>query len=416
MSKKITFDFWKHLYADRTGNMYSSEIRDLLSLSSRPDIISFAGGNPEVRALDYNKLEKYLKRSVKIDGEFSLQYGSSEGYYPFKTRLIEIMKMENIDVVEEDMIITTGGQQAIDLIAKIFINTNDIILSEAPGYAGALNSFKSYEPRIIGVPVDQDGIITDKLEETLLYFSNQNMQVKFIYLVPNFSNPSGVTLSLERRKKALELAKRFNTLIIEDNPYGMLRYEGKPDPSIYELDSQNESKNVIYISTLSKILAPGFRIGWIVAPHPILEKLTLGVQSSDLCTSTFSQRVAYEYFSDPSWIENLKKFVSIYTERRDSMLSALKKYFTDIGSWSNPEGGFFIWLKLEEFLSTKEILADAVSQGVAFIPGTGFYADGGGKNEARLAFCSESTENITKGISILSKIVKEKSRLYKSFK
>ena len=416
MSKKITFDFWKHLYADRTGNMYSSEIRDLLSLSSRPDIISFAGGNPEVRALDYNKLEKYLKRSVKIDGEYSLQYGSSEGYYPLKTKLIDIMQMENIDVVEEDMIITTGGQQAIDLIAKIFINTNDIIISEAPGYAGALNSFKSYEPRIIGVPVDEDGIMPDKLEETLLYFSDQNMQVKFIYLVPNFSNPSGVTLSLERRIKVLELAKRFHTIIIEDNPYGMLRYEGKPDSTIFALDSQNESKNVIYISTLSKILAPGFRIGWIVAPHPILEKLVLGVQSSDLCTSTFSQRVAYEYFSDPGWIENLKKFVSIYSERRDAMLAALDKYFNGIASWSKPEGGFFIWLKLEEFLSTKEILADAVGQGVAFIPGTGFYADGRGKNEARLAFCSESVENISKGISILSKIVKEKSRLYKSFK
>ncbi len=416
MSKKITFDYWKHLYAHRTGNMYSSEIRDLLALSARPDIISFAGGNPDVKSLDYHKLEKYVKRALLVDGDISLQYGSSEGYYPFKTKLVEVMKLEGIEADEEDIIVTTGGQQALDLIAKIFININDYIIVESPSYAGALNSFKSYEPNIIDIPIDKNGIRLKELEKKLEELKNKDIQVKFIYLVPNFSNPSGVTLSLPRRKKILEMAKKYNTLIIEDNPYGMLRYEGQPVPTIKELDSKNGSKHVLYMSTLSKLLAPGFRIGWIVAPHLIIEKLTLGVQAADLCTSSFSQRIAFEYFSDPAWKDNIKNFIKIYSSRRDTMLKSLEEYFPEGSSWSKPKGGFFIWLKLPEFLNSKEILADAIRNKVAYVPGSGFYASNNGYNEARLAFCSESPKDIEKGIKILANIIKDKIKLYKSFK
>lgn len=416
MSKKIIFDNWKHLYAQRINNMFSSEIRDLLSLSARPDIISFAGGLPEVKALNYQKLEKYLKRAIKIDGDISLQYGSSDGFYPLKSKLAEVMKMEGIDANEEDMIITTGGQQALDLTAKIFINPGDYIITESPCYAGALNSFKSYEPKIIGIPVDEDGIKISELESNLKELESKNIQVKFIYTVPNFSNPSGITLSLYRRKKMLNLAKKYNTLIIEDNPYGMLRFEGSAISTIKALDSKKDNQNVIYISTLSKLFAPGLRIGWIIAPHPILEKLTLGVQTADLCTSPFTQRIAYEYFSDPSWVENIEKFIKIYHSRRDIMLEALEKNFPEETNWSKPKGGFFIWLKLPEYLNTKEILADAVTNKVAYVPGSGFYADKKGLNEARLAFCTENTERIEKGIKILSKIIKDRIKLYKSFK
>ncbi|MGM0367838.1 MAG: PLP-dependent aminotransferase family protein [Actinomycetota bacterium] len=416
MSKKITFDYWKHLYAQRTAKMYSSEIRDLLALSARPDIISFAGGNPEVKSLNYQKLEKYVKRALAIDGDVSLQYGSSEGFYPFKTKLVNVMKLEDIEVNEEDIIVTTGGQQALDLIAKIFINKGDSIIVESPSYTGALNSFKSYEPKIIGIPVDSKGIKIPILEKKLEELKKSGKQVKFIYLVPNFSNPSGVTLSLPRRKKVLQLAKDYNTLIIEDNPYGMLRYEGKTLPTIKELDSTSGNKHVLYMSTLSKLLAPGFRIGWIVAPHLIIEKLTLGVQAADLCTSSFSQRIAFEYFSDPSWKDNIDNFIKIYSKRRDAMLESLEKYFPEGSTWSKPKGGFFIWLKLPDYLNTKEILADAIRNKVAYVPGSGFYADNIGYNEARLAFCSENTENIKKGIKILAEIIKGKIKLYKSFK
>ncbi len=416
MSKKITFDYWKHLYAQRTADMYSSEIRDLLALSARPDIISFAGGNPEVKSLNYQKLEKYVKRALAIDGDVSLQYGSSEGFYPFKTKLVNVMKLEGIEVNEEDIIVTTGGQQALDLIAKIFINKGDSIIVESPSYTGALNSFKSYEPKIIGIPVDSKGIKIPILEKKLEELKKSGEQVKFIYLVPNFSNPSGVTLNLPRRKKVLQLAKDYNTVIIEDNPYGMLRYEGKSLPTIKELDLTSSNKHVLYMSTLSKLLAPGFRIGWIVAPHLIIEKLTLGVQAADLCTSSFSQRIAFEYFSDPSWKDNIDNFIKIYSKRRDAMLESLKKYFPKGSSWSKPKGGFFIWLKLPEYLNTKEILADAIRNKVAYVPGSGFYADNMGYNEARLAFCSENTENIKKGIKILAEIIKGKIKLYKSFK
>jgi len=357
MSKKITFDYWKHLYSSRMEGMVSSEIRDLLSLSARPDIISFAGGLPEVRALNHQKLERYIKRTLRTDAEISLQYGDSTGYYPLRTRL-----------------------------------------------------------NIIGIPIDKDGIIVSEVERKLKELSGKKIGVKFIYVVPNFSNPSGVTINLKRRKKLLDLARKHNTIIIEDNPYGMLRYEGKAIKTIKELDSKGDNRNVIYISTLSKLFAPGFRIGWIVAPHLILEKLTLGVQSAVLCNSTFSQRIAYEYFSDPSWKNNITEFIKIYKNRRDTMFSALEENLSGIATWSKPKGGFFIWLKVPDFLNTKEILADAVRNKVAFVPGTGFYADGRGKDSARIAFCTESKENIEKGIKILAKIIKDKIRLYKSFK
>jgi 2-aminoadipate transaminase len=416
MSKKITFDYWTDLYSNRTEYMFSSEIRDLLALSARPDIISFAGGLPEVRALNFQKLEKYVKRTLKSDGDINVQYGSSDGYYPFKTKLIDVMKLEGIDSVEEDIITTTGGQQALDLLAKIFINPGDIVITESPAYTGALNSFKSYEAKIIDIPVDDNGMDTSILENKLKELAKKKIQIKFIYLVPNFSNPSGVTLSLDRRKKILELSKKYKTVIVEDNPYGMLRYEGRPLPTIKELDIRGDNRSVIYLSTLSKLFAPGFRIGWIVAPHPILEKISLGVQSTVLCVSTFAQRIAYEYFSDPAWIENIKRFTVIYSKRRDIMLKTLKENFIEIASWSKPKGGFFIWLRLPDYLNTKEILADAVRNSVAYVPGSGFYADEKGLNEARLAFCTENTERIEKGIKILSKIIKEKIKLYKSFK
>lgn len=416
MSKKITFDYWKHLYSSRMEGMVSSEIRDLLSLSARPDIISFAGGLPEVRALNHQKLERYIKRTLRTDAEISLQYGDSTGYYPLRTRLIDVMALEGVSADEEDIITTAGGQQALDLLAKTFIDPGDTIITEAPSYTGALNAFKAYEANIIGIPIDKNGILTSEVEKKLKELSGKKIGVKFIYVVPNFSNPSGATISLERREKLLELAKKYNTMIIEDNPYGMLRYEGEAILTIKELDSKGDNRNVIYISTLSKLFAPGFRIGWIVAPHLILEKLTLGVQSAVLCNSTFSQRIAYEYFSDPSWKDNITEFIKIYKNRRDTMFSALEDNLSGIATWSKPKGGFFIWLKVPDFLNTKEILADAVRNKVAFVPGTGFYADGRGKDSARIAFCTESRENIEKGMKILAKIIKDKIRLYKSFK
>ena len=416
MSKKITFDYWKHLYSSRMSGMVSSEIRDLLSLSARPDIISFAGGLPEVRALNHQKLERYIKRTLRTDAEISLQYGDSTGYYPLRTKLIDVMALEGVSADEEDIITTAGGQQALDLLAKTFIDPGDTIITEAPSYTGALNAFKAYEANIIGIPIDEDGIIVSEVEKKLKELSEQKTGVKFIYVVPNFSNPSGTTINLKRRKALLGLAKKYNTIIIEDNPYGMLRYEGKAIKTIKELDSKGDNRNVIYTSTLSKLFAPGFRIGWIVAPHLILEKLTLGVQSAVLCNSTFSQRIAYEYFSDPSWKNNITEFIKIYKNRRDTMFSALEENLSGIATWSKPKGGFFIWLKVPDFLNTKEILADAVRNKVAYVPGTGFYADGRGTDSARIAFCTESRENIEKGIKILAKIIKDKIRLYKSFK
>ncbi len=407
MARKFTLDPFSGKYAQRTASMLSSEIRDLLEITARSDIISLAGGLPYTQAFDPEIMVRLVQKVLSEDCAASLQYGPTDGYAPLKHVLVKIMAEEGTPCLPEDLMVTNGAQQGLEIISKIFINPGDDIITEAPSYVGALNSFLSYQPRIHAIPVDEEGMILEQLEETLRGLAREGRQAKLIYTIPNFQNPSGVTMSAERRYGLLELAASFDCLIVEDNPYGLLRFEGKPVPTLRSLDETR----VIYLGTLSKIFSPGMRIGWVAAPHPILEKLLLAKQSADLCTSSFTQRVAYLYFSQEDWRGQIKNLVEIYRERRNVMLASMEEFLEGLAEWTKPQGGLFVWARLPEFIHTSEMLASAIEAKVAYVPGSGFFPYRGGENCLRLNFSYPEPDLLWEGIKRLSKVIKREVAL-----
>jgi 2-aminoadipate transaminase len=413
MAPQFKFDQWLHLYAQRTAGMKSSAIRDLLSVTARPDIISLAGGLPYTRISPMNKIIEATRKVMHNEGGAALQYGPSEGHEGLKEYIVEMMKEERIYAEPEDILITDGAQQGLDLVSKIFLNPGDKIVVEAPSYTGGLNAFVSYQAQMVSIPVDNDGLRIDLLAKQLEEIKNTSGTAslpKFIYVIPNFHNPAGVTLSEERRLKLLAIAKKYGVLILEDNPYGRLRFEGESIKSLRAMDD-----SVIYLSTFSKIFAPGVRLGWVTAPRPILEKLIFGKQPADLCSSSFTQRVVEEYLRSNSWHEHLEVLIKIYRERRDVMLEALDEFFPEEAHWTKPQGGFFVWATLPEYIDTTEMLAEAISEKVAYVPGRAFFADGSGANCMRLAFCYPKKEAIYEGIKRLAKVIRRKMELYRAF-
>ncbi len=406
---RYQFDKWADLYADRALLLKSSAIRDLLSVTARPDIISLAGGLPYTRDFKMNKMVEATTECMLKQGNEALQYGSSEGHIGLKQHISEMMTEEGVSAHPEDFIITDGSQQALDLIGKIFIDPGDHILVEAPSYVGALEAFIGYEPKVVAIPLDDQGIRIDLLEEQLKQMKKKGIRPKFLYVVPNFHNPGGVTMSAPRRHRLIELSQEYDLLLIEDNPYGRLRFEGEDIPSLRTLDDK-----VVYLSTFSKILSPGIRLGWVVAPHPILEKIIFAKQSADLCSSSFTQRVVEEFLGTNDLNEYLKQLTNRYRNRRDAMLEALEEYFPAEAKWTHPHGGFFIWVELPEFIDTTEMLAEAINKKVAFVPGRSFFADTSGSNFMRLAFCYPNEEDIRDGIKRLSEVVKDQISLYHS--
>ncbi len=406
---RYQLDKWTDLYANRASLLKSSAIRDLLSVTEREDIISLAGGNPYTKDFKMNKIVEATTETMLRHGNAALQYGSSEGQIGLKKHIRVLMATENIMVDGEDFIVTGGSQQGLDILGKVFIEPGDTILIEAPSYLGALSAFAGYEPRIVSIPLDESGLVVSELELRLKELAAEGVRPKFLYTVPNFHNPAGVTLSLERRQRLIELSHAHQLLLIEDNPYGRLRFEGDYLPSLRELD-----ENVVYLSTFSKILSPGIRLGWLVAPHPILEKVIFAKQAADLCSPTFTQRIVDEFFNQNDLEEYIAQLVKTYRGRRDAMLEALDEFFPDEAEWMRPEGGFFVWVKLPEFIDTTEMLADAISQKVAFIPGRAFFADGRGADFMRLAFCFPSEKEIHEGVRRLSDVVKDQITLYHS--
>ncbi|MDP1809669.1 MAG: PLP-dependent aminotransferase family protein [Actinomycetota bacterium] len=406
---KYQFDKWTDLYANRTGRLKSSAIRDLLSVTQRSDIISLAGGTPYTRDFKLEKIVSATTACMLNQGNDALQYGGSEGHVGLKKHIVKMMSADGINVDTEDFIVTGGSQQALDLIGKIFIDPGDVILVEAPSYLGALDAFTCYEPKVVSIPLDEDGVRVDELEARLRELAAAGIKPKFMYLVPNFHNPAGVTLSAERRRRLIELSREFGLLLVEDNPYGRLRFEGEDIPSLRALD-----EHVIYLSTFSKIFSPGIRLGWIMAPHPILEKIIFAKQSADLCSSSFTQRVVEEFLNENELDPYLNQLVKTYRSRRDAMLAALDEFFPPEATWSRPRGGFFVWARLPEFIDTTEMLAEAIGQKVAYVPGRAFFADGSGANFMRLAFCYPSEEDIHEGIKRLAGVVKDQISLYHS--
>lgn len=399
---------WESRYAQRTQRMGSSVIRELLKLTEKPDIISFGGGLPAPDVFPVEEFADACQRVLREAGAKALQYGATEGYIPLREMIARHTGRYGIEVTPENILITSGSQQALDLLGKIFINPGDRILVESPTYLGALQAWNAYGAEYVSVPADNDGLDTDALEAAL------RSGPKFIYVLPNFQNPTGVTLSLERRHKLIEMADRYGVPIVEDDPYGQLRYEGEHLPSVVVLDSQKRENgdhcyrgNVIYLSTFSKTLAPGIRLAWVIAPPEIIRKLVQAKQGADLHSPTFNQMVAYEVSHGGFLDRHIHLIRRVYKERRDIMLAALDSYFPAGTDWTQPQGGLFLWAKTPEDIDTTEVLKAAIEQKVAFVPGYPFYANGGGQNTMRLNFSNAAPEAIREGISRLGKVIDE---------
>jgi 2-aminoadipate transaminase len=338
----------------------------------------------------------------------ALQYGDTAGLETLKSRLVEVMSEEGLSAEPEHVLITTGSQQALDLIGRIFIDPGDVIIMEGPTYVGALSAFRPEGPRIVTIPLDDMGMRVDLLEEELN--RDEAPAPKFVYVVPNFQNPAGVTMHKSRRDRLIELADEYDLLIIEDNPYGLLRFEGKPEETL----ASRGPNRVVYLGTLSKIISPGIRVGWVMAPAPLIEKLATLKQSADLCSSNLNQMFAEAYLGRDIWKKNLESQKSIYRSRRDAMLKSLGKYFPKEARWTHPQGGLFIWATLPEYLDTTKMLPLAIEQKVAYVPGTAFYPDYSGANHMRLNFSFPPEEQVVKGIKILGKVIRKEMDLYQS--
>jgi 2-aminoadipate transaminase len=409
---RIELDKYGDFYARRTHGMRSSVMRDLMAVIAMPDVISLAGGLPSTESFPAKTLASVAREVAMHDSAAALQYGPTEGLEETKANIVEVMKAENILADTENIMVTTGGQQGIDLVCRILIDPGDVVIAEAPTYPGAIPSLCSFEADIIQVPLDEDGMRTDLLQETLHRLDKEGRKPKFIYVIPNFHNPAGVSLSTARRIELVDLARERDLIILEDNPYGQLRFEGEGLPALYSLDDYD---NVIYLSTFSKIISPGIRLGWLAAPTPLLQKFNLGKQAADLCPSTLAQKIVNQYFREARWQDYVEKVTRVYHKRRDAMLAALEEYFPEEASWTHPLGGFYIWVTLPEYLDTADLLALAIEQHkVAFVPGAGAWVDGSGKHHMRLAFSGVDEENIEEGIKRLAKVIREQMDLYRA--
>ncbi len=400
---------WDHRYAQRTQRMGSSAIRELLKLTEKPDIISFAGGLPAPEVFPVEQFQEACKSVLQDYGAQALQYGTTEGYLPLREQIARHSARYGIEVTPDNILITSGSQQALDLLGKIFINPGDRILVESPTYLGALQAWNSYGAEYVSVPMDKSGMNTDALEEAL------RTGPKFIYVLPNFQNPTGVTLSLSRRQRLIDLADQYGVPIIEDDPYGQLRYEGEHLPSVVLLDHRFRdntdaafSGNVIYLSTFSKILAPGIRLAWVIAPREVIQKLVQAKQGADLHTATFNQIVAHEVSRGGFLDEHIRLIRDTYRERRDVMLAAMDRFFPPEVDWTHPEGGLFLWGTLPSYLSSAEVLKAAVERKVAFVPGEPFHPNGGGHNTMRINFSNATPEKISEGIRRLGEVIQER--------
>jgi 2-aminoadipate transaminase len=408
MSPEIIFDPYTNLYSEATSLTRSSEVRDLMSVTGRADIISFAGGLPYIEGLPHEDITAAMETVIRESYTEAFQYGETEGKGTLKEMLVEVMAREGLHAEPEHVLITTGSQQALDLLARTLIDPGDPIVIEGPTYIGALTAFRPADPGFITVPLDEDGMQIDVLAAKLAGL--EGPPPKFIYVVPNFHNPGGVTMSGERRRDLLALAEKYDLLIIEDNPYGLLRFEGEPCEPL----ASHDRRRVVYVSTLSKIISPGIRTGWVLAPAPIFDRLVNLKQSADLCSPSLSQLFAEQFLRQGLWNKNLDNIRPIYRSRRDAMLQSLEEYFPEEARWTRPQGGLFIWVELPRYLDSAKMLPLSILQKVAYVPGAAFYVGGAGSNFMRLNFSFAEEDRIAEGIKRLSKVVKKEMVLYRS--
>jgi DNA-binding transcriptional MocR family regulator len=390
--------------------MRASEIRALFAVANRPEVVSLAGGMPNLAGLPLDAIAETTQQLLATRGTTALQYGSGQGDEHLREQVLEVMRLEGIDAHPDDVVITTGSQQALDLVTRLFINPGDVIVAEAPSYVGALGVFRAYEADVVHVPLDEHGLVPDALDETLRRLAAEGRRVKFLYTVPNFHNPAGVTLSLERRPRVLEIAQRHGVLVVEDNPYGLLGFSGDPLPAMRSLDADG----VIYLGSFSKTFAPGYRVGWAVAPHAVREKLVLASESAILCPSNASQLAISSYLDNHDWRGQVKAFREMYRERRDAMVGALAEHMPE-ASWTVPDGGFYTWVRLPDGLDAQAMLPRAITALVAYVSGTAFYADGQGADHMRLSFCYPTPDRIREGVRRLAGVVEAERELVEIF-
>ena len=396
------------LYSDRAAKMRKSEIRELLKVTQDPEIISFAGGLPNPKSFPIKDLEGVVQSVLENYGTTALQYGTTEGLQELREIIVERAYKDGINTTADDVIITSGSQQALDAVGKLFLNPGDTALVGLPTYLGGINAFRSYESNLVGIPLDKDGMVVDVLEETIKKLVKKEIFPKFIYAVPTFQNPAGVVLSESRRKKLIDIANEYDLLIVEDDPYGKLRFD---IPPVKPIKAYDEGKYVIYISTFSKILSPGFRLAWTIAPSELTRKMVICKQALDLCTNTFTQFIANEFMRSGSFDLHLMKIVQMYKPKRDAMMKAMEEYFPKGYECNKPKGGMFAWVTLPEGIDTEIMFLDSLKQKVAYVHGKAFHVDGGGGRSMRLNFSYSTNEQIEEGMKRLGAVIEEKMKV-----
>ena len=398
-------------YAARARDMVASEIRALFSVAARPEIVSLAGGMPYITALPLDAVGDMAGQLVAQRGAVALQYASAQGDPALREGICEVMALEGIHAHPDEVVVTVGSQQALDLMARIFIDPGDVVLAEGPSYVGALGTFASYQAKVVHVPMDDDGLIPAALDESLTRLASQRQRVKFLYTVPNFHNPGGVTLAAERRGEVLRICQRAGVLVVEDNPYGLLGFDSEPQRAL----RADDPMGVVYLGSFSKTIAPGLRVGWAVAPPGIRDKLVLAAEAAVLCSSSLAQLMIGEYLANQPWREQIKVFRELYRERRDAMLESLGAVMPEGCRWTRPGGGFYVWLQLPPGLNSKLMLPRAIASRVAYVPGTGFYADGNGTDFMRLSYCFPEPARIKEGVRRLAEVIGAETEICTTF-
>ncbi|ROQ64588.1 DNA-binding transcriptional MocR family regulator [Rathayibacter sp. PhB152] len=403
-------DPWYDSYAERTAGLAASEVRALFAVASRPEVVSLAGGMPFVSALPQDLVTDAMATVMREQGPVALQYGSGQGVPVLREQILEVMALEGISASADDIVVTTGSQHALELVSKLFLDPGDVVLSEGPSYVTAMVIFHSYQAEIEHVAMDEHGLIPEALREHIAHVRAAGKRIKFLYTIPTFHNPAGVTLSWDRRVEILEICKSEGILVLEDNPYGLLYFEDVPPKAMRSL----EEDGVIYLGTFSKTLAPGFRIGWALAPHAIRERLILANEAAVLSPSSFSQLVISQYLATADWRAQIDTFRGVYRERKEAMIRGLETHLPGL-TWTNPNGGFYVWVTLPEELDSKAMLPRAVKELVAYTPGTAFFGDGDGRQNIRLSFCYPTPERIGDGIRRLATVINGELDLLSTF-
>ena len=404
-------DPWISSYAARAHSMTASEIRALFAVASRPEVVSLAGGMPFVQALSLDSMADTVSKLIRERGAVALQYGSGQGDATLREQILEVMAEVGIAGHADDVVVTTGSQMALDLITRVFCDPGDTVLVESPSYVGALGVFRAYECNVVHVAMDAEGLVPSALEEAIANVRAAGGTIKFIYTIPSFHNPAGVTQGPARRAELLEIAQRHGILLVEDDPYGLLGFDGEPPRAI----RADGGDSVVYLGSFSKTIASGLRVGWTLAPHGVREKLVLAAESAVLCPSNFSQLTISEYLATQPWREQVKTFREVYRDRRDALLESLEQLMPDGTTWTVPAGGFYSWLTLPQGLDATAMLPRAVAALVAYVPGTGFYVDGQGRQNLRLSYCYPEPERIREGVRRLAGVIESELELAQTF-